>query len=432
MEEEDKKLTSESPQGQEPEDGGQPLPLIAVADGGPAKPAGNENEGAGMQSLMRMARIMFLCLRIVIIVILAYLLMSGVFRVDEQNEAMLFRFGALQTRMIDNEERAVLTSGRWYWAWPYPIDWVKVLPAQRTVTISTETLYEPWIKPEAGQPPNRFLRPGADGYLLSGDTNIIHAACEVNYRIRDPQKYYLDYLDEEEADSFLNAAEKKKAEQARQGGDEASKTRKRGTEGIMRNMLGNALLTTCATWTVEELRTKMRTIGEETQNIEDAVQIQLEKYLKDIDLGVEVQSVKITFQLPYATLKAFDGVFEASEMGNAEIQKARLDAATLLSNAEGMAAKIRNDAMAYKRNVVESVRADSTYFKTVLEEYKKHPETMLTVLYTDALRAVLGRVDNKYVVHKTTGEGQEVRLQIGQVPEKSKPTVEATGQSGQQ
>ena len=201
----------------------------------------------------------------------------------------------------------------------------------------------------------------------------------------------------------------------------------------MRNMLGNALLTTCATWTVEELRTKMRTIGEETQNIEDAVQLQLEKYLKDVDLGVEVQSVKIAFQLPYATLQAFDGVFEASEMGNAEIQKARLDAATLLSNAEGMAAKIRNEAMAYKRNVVESVRADSTYFKTVLEEYKKQPETMLTVLYTDALRAVLGRVDNKYVVHETAGGAQEVRLQIGQVPEKSKSAAEtADGQPGQQ
>ena len=243
----------------------------------------------------------------------------------------------------------------------------------------------------------------------------------MNYRIRDPQKYYLEFLDEEEAESFLTAIEKKKAaDQAQAGRGGAAVNRKRGTEGIMQNMLGNALLTTCATWTVEELRTKTRTVGEEMLNIEDAVQMQLEKYLKDVDLGVEVQSVKITFQLPYATLKAFDGVFEASEMGNAEIQKARLDAATLLSNAEGMAAKIRNDAMAYKRNVVESVRADSTYFKTVLEEYKKQPETMLTVLYTDALRSVLGRVDNKYVVHRKPGEGQEVRLQIGQVPEKSK------------
>ncbi|MBO7534707.1 MAG: hypothetical protein J6T46_12020, partial [Victivallales bacterium] len=111
--EEDKKQTNESPQGQEPLENDRALPLIAVAEGAPVKTE-SENEGSGMQSLMRMARIMFLCLRIVIIVILAYLLMSGVFRVDEQNEAMLFRFGALQTRMIENEERAVLTSGRWY------------------------------------------------------------------------------------------------------------------------------------------------------------------------------------------------------------------------------------------------------------------------------------------------------------------------------
>ena len=81
---------------------------------------------------------------------------------------------------------------------------------------------------------------------------------------------------------------------------------------------------------------------------------------------------------------------------------------------------------------MESVRADSAYFKTVLEEYKKQPETMLTVLYTDALRTVLGRVDNKYVVHEKAGQGQEIRLQIGQVPEKSKSTTETTEPQAQQ
>lgn len=155
MEEDDKKLGT----GQVGLGDVQPLPKIAVAPGDPAPKAESDSSGSGMKSLMRMARILFLCLRVLIIVILAYLLMSGVFRVDEQNEAMLFRFGALQSRQIENQETSVLTSGRWYWAWPYPIDWVKVLSAQRTVTVSTETFFEPWVKPEPGQAPNRFLRP---------------------------------------------------------------------------------------------------------------------------------------------------------------------------------------------------------------------------------------------------------------------------------
>jgi hypothetical protein len=57
---------------------------------------------------------------------------------------------------------------------------------------------------------------------------------------------------------------------------------------------------------------------------------------------------------------------------------------------------------------------------------------MLTVLYTDALRAVLGRVDNKYVVHQKQGEGQEVRLQIGQVPKKSKSSTATEEPQAQQ
>ncbi len=415
MEEDDKKLGT----GQAGLGDVQPLPKIAVAPGDPAPKAESDSSGSGMKSLMRMARILFLCLRVLIIVILAYLLMSGVFRVDEQNEAMLFRFGALQSRQIENQETSVLTSGRWYWAWPYPIDWVKVLSAQRTVTVSTETFFEPWVKPEPGQAPNRFLRPGADGYLLTGDTNIIHAVAEVNYRIGDPQKYYLEFFDDSEAEG-LSGWDSGETTGHHGHGKTEKNERKRGTVAIMQNLLANALLSVSASWSVEDLRTKIKKVGETSVNIEVSVQEKLEMYLKEIDLGVEVQSVKVTFQLPYATLKAFDSVFAASEMGNAEKQKAHLDASTLLSNADGMAAKIRNEALAYKRNIVESVRADSTYFKTVLAEYKDHPETMLMVLYTDALQEALSKVENKYVLHEKQDSLQEIRLQIGQVPEKSK------------
>ena len=44
---------------------------------------------------------------------------------------------------------------------------------------------------------------------------------------------------------------------------------------------------------------------------------------------------------------------------------------------------------------------------------------MLTALYTDALRLALARAPNKYIVHSLPGGSQEIRLQIGQVPEKN-------------
>lgn len=67
------------------------------------KPGPNEleNGDAGMHALVQMLRVLFFCLRILIIFVFIYMLFSGMFRVDEQNEAMLFRFGALQSRVLE-------------------------------------------------------------------------------------------------------------------------------------------------------------------------------------------------------------------------------------------------------------------------------------------------------------------------------------------
>ena len=116
-----------------------------------AAPEQEQHIDGGMQALVRMLRILFQGLRILIILIFVYLIFSGMFRVDDQNEAMLFRFGKLQKRVLDPEkgETPILTSGRWYWAWPYPIDWVKEIPAQKSV-------FTPQFKREAELNKNRF------------------------------------------------------------------------------------------------------------------------------------------------------------------------------------------------------------------------------------------------------------------------------------
>ena len=60
-------------------------------------------QAAGVQSLMRMLRILFfLFFTLIVAVFVYYFIFSGIFRVDEQNEAMLLRFGVLQTRAGEN------------------------------------------------------------------------------------------------------------------------------------------------------------------------------------------------------------------------------------------------------------------------------------------------------------------------------------------
>jgi membrane protease subunit HflK len=386
------KLTAEKP----------PLPPAG------AKPA-EAVSSAGMQALMRTLRVLFMGLRVLIIIIFVYLIFSGMFRVDEQNEAMLFRFGKLQRRVLDPErgESPILTSGRWYWAWPYPVDWVKEIPAQRSVTVSTETTFQPWMSANLpDQQADNFLRPGVDGYLLSGDTNIIHAKWDVNFRVVNAEKYYLDFFDVEEAEVVHNKA---KASHGR---------RNRGTEATIRNLLSNAVLAETATWSVEDLLATTRNLPDgQAESLKDKVEERLVRLLAEVGLGVQVQSLNLVeLQTPQATSEAFRRVNEASETGRAEMLKARSYAENVVLAAQGLAYRIVDEARSYRSSNVERVKADSSYFETVLSEYQRNPETMLTALYTDAVSEVLSKVKNKYVLHTLPEGQQELRLQIGAVP----------------
>ncbi|MBQ7650192.1 MAG: hypothetical protein IJS15_04490 [Victivallales bacterium] len=365
----------------------------------------------GMQALVRMLRILFQGLRILIILIFVYLIFSGMFRVDDQNEAMLFRFGKLQKRVLDPEkgETPILTSGRWYWAWPYPIDWVKEIPAQKSVTVSTENVFMPWMPPNmAGQQPpaNNFMRPGADGYLLTGDTNIIHARWDVNYRVINSEKYYLNFYDD--ADSTPD------------------KKGQSGTEAIIRNLLANAAIIETANWKVEDMLRTTRTLPDgKIENIKEKVQSRLAKMLEEVDLGVQIQSVNLVdLRQPIAVQDAFRKVNEAAEAGRAETLKARSYAESVELAAQGTAYRILDDARSYRTRIVETIKADSSYFQTVLAEYEKN-KTMLTTLYTEAIHTMLSKAQNKYIISGKPNVEQELRLRIGEVPEEKKPAAPA-------
>jgi membrane protease subunit HflK len=376
-----------------------------------------EGVGEGVKALVRTLQILFFCLRILIIVIFVWLLFSGVFYVDEQEEAMLFRFGRLQTKVLDRERgpTAVLTSGQWYWAWPYPIDWVKKIPAQKSITVSTRDIFWPQINPNAIQTPEtatapNVLVPGQDGYLLTGDTNIMHTVWSLTYRVTDAKRYYLAFYDDggqrPAASSQENAA------------------RKRGAEAVIQNVLANSVLAEMATWAVEDVLTTTRETDPDSQifeNLKELVRQRVERRLDAIDLGIQIQQVNlIELQPPLATLDAFRQVVDAAQTRREQIDLARAYAEDVVPKAEGEAYRIIDEAKAYKTRIVASVEAESAYFKAVLEEYEKNPKTMLVALYADAIRDILGRTETKYIIHARQDGQQEIRLMIG--PEPEKPT----------
>lgn len=383
-----------------------------------------EGISPGVESLLRLAQVLFFGLRILIVVIFVFLLFSGVFYVDEQEAAMLFRFGALQERVLDPAQgkTAVLTSGHWYWAWPYPIDSTKRIPAQKSITLRTEGYFWPQINPNQIDVPdssmaNQPLRPGEGGYLLTGDMNIMHTIWSITYRVTDPKKYYLNFYDDEEA----SGATKSGSDTTDRKTSGARGRKARGAEAVIRNVLANAVLAETGTWRVENVLVASRPTDDVQGNesLKDRVRDRVTAKLDRLEIGVAVQEVNLVeTQPPLATQQAFREVVEAAQTRRERIESAQAYAADVVPRAQGDAYRIIDEAKAYKTRVVESVKAESNYFQTVLEEYRKSPETMLVALHADVVRDVLKNVETKYVLHAGEEGHQEIRLRIGPEPEK--------------
>jgi membrane protease subunit HflK len=392
----------------------------------PTRKARGEQLGAGLQSLVRTLQVLFFLLRITIIVIFVWLLFSGVFFVDEQEEAMLFHFGKLDSRVVDPAQgpTTVLTSGRWYWAWPYPIDTVTRVPAHKSVNVSTENHFSPPINTNATDAATAAIKteslvPGQGGYLLTHDANIIHAQWTVTYRVGDAQKYYLNFYHDPEVSA-----------------KDRDISKQRGIEALIRDLLENAALAETRLWRAEDVIRGSRTVKDaKGEDVPETLRANVEKRLialvEKLDLGIEVQQVNAKDpQPPLAVGDAFQRVSEASQTQDEVVRNAEAYAERQRRLAEGEARQIEQEAIAYRTRIVESLRADRKYFEAMLQEFRKSPDTVLTTLYTDTISDVLQQVRTKYVIHATDDGSQELRLQIGPAIAKPGSTANSTDTNG--
>lgn len=366
---------------------------------------GREEVGEGLQSLVSMLKVLFAGLRFLIVIVIAYAIFGGIFTVDVDSEVMLFRFGKLIEKEIDGEQRETLTSGHIYWAYPKPIDEKKTIVAQKSMSLATNHFWPP-INPNkvnnsAPEPPPTSLRPGETGYLLSGDANIMHMIWSITYRIHDAKRYYLDFYEDpspEEGDKPLPP---------------------RGVEVAIECALQNAVLLEVSGWSVEEILDKYKSVEGVRLTIDDAVELRMQRVIKNMNLGIEIQKVNLVeSQPPAAVREAFTSVTQAAQEYQTEINKALQYETVKLNESRGMAAEIRADALAYKTRIVEKVKAQADTFTKLNEKFDENADGLLVALYTDAIEEVLGKIDKKYIVHANDSGKQEIRLLLGPVSEK--------------
>lgn len=205
------------------------------------------------------------------------------------------------------------------------------------------------------------------GLMLTGDQNIVDMKFSVLWSITNPTEYLFDVRDP--------------ADMVRSAGESA-----------MREVVGRHPAD-------DIFRLDRAGIAEQVQQITQSI-------LDNYKVGVTVSQIAIENVAPPAQVAdAFEEVQRAQQDADRYQQEAHQYANTLLGNSRGQAAKIREDAAAYKDQVVKQAQGEAARFTSVYDEYAKAPEVTRRRLYLETMEQVLGGA-NKVIISKgASGSG---------------------------
>ena len=312
--------------------------------------------------------------KVALVVLCCTYLISGIFVVRPGEQAFILRFGEPVKK---NGSPVVFSPGNWHWSWPKPIDLVVRIPVKQGKTVLSSSFWynekDGLLEKQANPAATHPLVPGIDGYLLTGDKNILHSKWSISYLISDPITYYNSH---------------------------------RFPENAVQYALDNSILKVVATTPIE------KALYQGSEELRLKVLDLVEKKIGQLNLGIAVTNVSLPKKEPPSSTKShFSAVVEAEQKKSQTLTEAKGYAERTLQETLGKCTKIIAEAEGFRNRIVSAVKADEKYFLKILAEYQKAPETMLLTLHSKAMNEVLSKVDQKFIIH-AAGEGlkQEIRL----------------------
>lgn len=325
----------------------------------------------GSQALAEALRSSFGIVKVVMVLLVAAFLCSGVFKVGPDERAIKLRFG----NPVGQGEKALLEPGL-HWSFPYPIeDYVKVSVTGVKKAISTAGWYA--VTPEqelAGvEPlPNATLNPAVDGYVLTADRNIMHARATLDYHVDDPVTYVFQ---------FVNAT------------------------NAVQNALDNALLTAASQFTADEILTR------DVVGFTEAVRKRVSQLVEQQRLGVVVEQCSVQRAPPRQIKDAFENVLRAEVSRSKTLNEAHSYENQVLSKATADARSRVNSAESDRARYVNDLSANARGFEELLPRYRENPRLFVQQRITDTFGRVLTNAQDKiFLTEGGAGVPKELRL----------------------
>jgi modulator of FtsH protease HflK len=192
---------------------------------------------------------------------------------------------------------------------------------------------------------------GAPMQMLTGDENIVEATASISWRIKDPAKYLFSVADPEA-------------------------TVKVAGESAVRQVIG--------------LNPIQSGLSDQRQKIADDAQTLLQHVLDSYDAGISVLQVQLQrVDPPLAVIDAFNDVQRA----RADQERARNEAEAyrndILPRARAEADRLAQDADAYREQALNQAHSDADRFAAYAAAYAQAPDITARRLYLDTMEDVL-------------------------------------------
>ncbi len=359
------------------------LPRKAEPAGSPS-PAPNPAfiEETGSRALAEALRSSFVIVKILMVGLVVLFFFSGIFTVPSGERAIVLRFG----KPVGLAENQLLGPGL-HWSFPSPIDEIVRIPIGELQTVrSTAGWYQVTREEEISKqenPPNATLNPAVDGYTLTSDGNIIHIRAKILYRITEPLKYVL---------SFVNAS------------------------NVVQNTLDNALFYSSSFFNVTQA-TRENRLG-----VRDFILQRVRDLAHAHDLGITIESCDLEDVIPPRQLKqVFEQVTAAEVERRQARDKAQAYAGTVLSTAQGEASAIVDEGRSDATRLVQQVSAEASYFKDQLPRYRENPQFFRQRLQAEVMSRVVTNVAGIY----SMPEGAQTWTLLNPQPRRRAPEPQA-------
>jgi modulator of FtsH protease HflK len=253
---------------------------------------------------------------------------TGFFIVQEGQQAVITRFGALN-RTVD---------AGFNWRLPYPFE--------RHETVSFTQVRSV----EVGRNSVGTATGIKDSSMLTKDENIVDVRFTIQYNLKSSSQFLFENRSPDEA--ILKAA-----------------------ESAVREVVGRFNLDDILGRNSEVLQ----------QDVLRSVQQQMDRY----QTGISVQNVNIqNVQAPEQVQAAFDDALKAGQDRDRLKNEGQAYANNVIPSARGTASRLKEEADGHKARVVAQAEGDSQRFRSVYTEYAKAPQVTRDRMYLDAMQQI--------------------------------------------